>query len=273
MKAMPHPLEFLLESPLYRRFKRDDSAISKLRDFLGPIDAHCHHCNDLSVFAREDQTPSQAMAGYIPVPGDAPFASREFKPYEFSMQFMCSRDSDHKLYFNFRVGEESITKFGEYPSRVDRFHPELEKFAKPLGTYHGEFRSALMLQSHGFGIGSFIYLRRVFEHVLRDLAIRKYEEDSSWAYDEWRKDKRVEDVIDDLSDALPDFLLNNKSLYVILSKGIHELDEDECLAVFPIVKSATEEILDDVLLGQQKEKRRKAVTKQIKDLRSKLGRS
>lgn len=46
---------------------------------------------------------------------------------------------------------------------------------------------------------------------------------------------------------LPDFLVKNRDLYGILSKGIHELSEDECLSYFDPVKAALELILDQAL--------------------------
>ena len=46
---------------------------------------------------------------------------------------------------------------------------------------------------------------------------------------------------------MPDFLADHPKLYSILSKGIHELSEDECLKHFPVVKVGIELILDDKL--------------------------
>lgn len=273
MQPMPSSEELLLESPLYRRFERDDSSIRLLRDMLGPIDVHCPLCRKNSVFSREDQTPGQAMAGVVSTGHDGLIRPDEFKPNTFSMHFKCSRVSDHKLHFHFRVDHDSIMKYGEYPSRIDRLHPDLQKYEKSLGDYFNDYRSAMMFQSHGFGIGAFVYLRRVFERVLRDVATKKYEATKSWSYDDWRKGKRIEDVIKDLSAVLPDFLLDNKVLYGVLSKGIHDLDEEECLTAFPVVRAATEEILDDIIVSQQKAKRREGVSKQLQDVQSKLGKS
>ncbi|KKL23256.1 hypothetical protein LCGC14_2427220 [marine sediment metagenome] len=39
-----------------------------------------------------------------------------------------------------------------------------------------------------------------------------------------------------IKDYLPEFLVENRSLYAILSKGIHALSEDECLQYFETVK-------------------------------------
>ena len=40
-----------------------------------------------------------------------------------------------------------------------------------------------------------------------------------------------------LSDYLPQLLVNNETFYGIVSKGIHELSEEECIEYFPVLKS------------------------------------
>lgn len=55
-----------------------------------------------------------------------------------------------------------------------------------------------------------------------------------------------------LKDHLPKILVENRNLYGILSKGIHELEEEECLEIFPLVNMGIELILDDVLAEKNK---------------------
>ena len=42
---------------------------------------------------------------------------------------------------------------------------------------------------------------------------------------------------------LPEVLINNTTIYGILSKGIHELSEEECRKYFPVVKECIYQIL------------------------------
>ena len=42
---------------------------------------------------------------------------------------------------------------------------------------------------------------------------------------------------------LPEMLTKNTTIYGILSKGIHELSEDECRKYFPVVKKCIYQIL------------------------------
>jgi hypothetical protein len=39
---------------------------------------------------------------------------------------------------------------------------------------------------------------------------------------------------------LPQLLVDNKNLYGIVSKGIHELSEEECLTMFPCIRTGIE---------------------------------
>ena len=42
---------------------------------------------------------------------------------------------------------------------------------------------------------------------------------------------------------LPEVLIKNTTIYGILSKGIHELSEEECREYFPVVKECIYQIL------------------------------
>lgn len=83
-----------------------------------------------------------------------------------------------------RVFKESteVRKIGQYPSAADlafgsldaAFNRELEDgWRRELGT-------AVGLQSHGVGIGSFVYLRRIFEALLEE-AHQQALSDSNWS--------------------------------------------------------------------------------------------
>lgn len=69
-----------------------------------------------------------------------------------------------------------------------------------------------------------------------------------------------------LAHRLPEFLVENKSMYGILSKGIHELSEQECLEAFPIVKLGIEIILDANLEETARKKKITDAKKKIEAL-------
>ena len=70
---------------------------------------------------------------------------------------------------------------------------------------------------------------------------------------------------------MPEFLSSNPKLYAILSKGIHQLDENECLEYFEVMKAGIEEILDDKIRQDESQKRKNVVSGKISNIISKIG--
>jgi hypothetical protein len=67
--------------------------------------------------------------------------------------------------------------------------------------------------------------------------------------------------------------VEHKVLYAILSKGIHELSEEECLQAFPVVRLGIELILDEKIEQQEKERKIKDASKAIQNLSGSVTRS
>ncbi|WP_341277994.1 hypothetical protein [Paenibacillus sp. FSL H8-0537] len=81
---------------------------------------------------------------------------------------------------------------------------------------------------------------------------------------------RVVDRIELLSDLLPQFLVENKAIYSILSKGMHELSEQSCLEMFPVLLLSIELILDEKIEMQLKQRKISGARKSISALMNKL---
>lgn len=67
--------------------------------------------------------------------------------------------------------------------------------------------------------------------------------------------------IDTLKEYLPVVLVVNKNVYGIVSKGIYELSEDECLEMFPYIRAGIELILDDLLAERERKIKEKMFEK------------
>ena len=82
------------------------------------------------------------------------------------------------------------------------------------------------------------------------------------------KKMRMEDKLKKLKKYLPDILFERgfNVIYTKISNGVHNLSEDECVEIFPILKKAIEEILIDKLEMQEKQKRRIEISNQISKL-------
>jgi hypothetical protein len=134
--------------------------------------------------------------------------------------------------------------------------------------YLKEFKRAIGLASHGIGVGSFVYLRRIFEKLIFQ-TFQDNQKEISESIGEF-KTKRMEDKIDVLQNFLSSQLIKMKSIYGILSKGIHELEDAECLTYFNPLKLSIELILDQKIEEKKKSDRDKLVDQQIQEIQRKL---
>lgn len=250
----PTPEEFIVEVPLYEVIKFDDDNLDKgqaLVNFNKTIDIYCPECNMHSIFERKSISYCQDRDGWI-------------NYGRFGIELTCSRNNDHKLFFLFHAKDKTIQKIGQLPSIASLNLFDIKKYSKVLDQrYFVEFTKAIGLSAHGVGVGSFVYLRRIFEFLIEE-SHQKAKSIGEWD-EALYTSARMNEKINLLKTELPDFLVENKSLYSILSKGIHELSEEDCLSAFPIVKVGIELILDDKLEEMNKlrklDEAKKAITK------------
>lgn len=78
----------------------------------------------------------------------------------------------------------------------------------------------------------------------------------------------MDEKIELLKMYLPQFLVDNKSMYSILSLGIHELDEKSCLVHFDTMRVGIEIILDEKLEELRKQEKILAAKKKLDQLKS-----
>ena len=183
----------------------------------------------------------------------------------------CKRKDNDKLRFFVVKGKDFVMKVGQYPSLADIQFAEIgKKYDEVLDTGSlSEFKKAIELAAHGTGVGSFVYLRRIFEGLIfqtfdqhkSTLSIEKKDFAPMW----------MKDKIDVLKDHLPSQLIEMKSIYSILSKGIHQLGEEECLTYFEPLKLSIELILDQKIELELKRKRDEKVKEELKNIHTKLG--
>lgn len=204
----------------------------------------------------------------------------ELSSYEgfFEIQLTCVRTGFVMKYFVMLASVENedetkqyfFQKVGQFPSIADLHISKFKQYDKVIDKKHlKEITRGIGLAANGVGIGSFVYLRRVFEFLIEE-AHQQAIKDTDWNEDDYLKSKVVE-RIDLLKYHLPSFLVENKSIYSILSVGIHKLNEQECLKYFEALKVGIELILDEkVELNNKKRKIEEAklklqqITQQIK---------
>jgi len=160
-------------------------------------------------------------------------------------------------------------KIGQYPTIADLEIGKYKKFSKVISKEHlRELNKAIGLSANGVGVGSFVYLRRIFEKLIENYH-QKAIKTNGWDEDEYVKSRIVE-KIELLKGYLPEAVVKYKKVYSIISKGIHELKEQECLKYFPIVKDAVVAILEQDYLKRENDEKQSELENNIKDLVGKL---
>jgi len=159
-----------------------------------------------------------------------------------------------------------MKKVGQYPSLSDIQFYEAKKYQKLLKDQYSEYTRALGLHASGVGVGSFVYLRRIFENLVEEHHKECLSLDN-WDDSEYQKRHFNEKLVymDSFGRSiLPEELLPIKNkLYGVISKGVHEYTENECLEIFPHIQLAIELILDKELERKQRELKIKYMTSAI----------
>ncbi len=162
-------------------------------------------------------------------------------------QVKCKRSDDIFHFFIYwQPHRNTLMKVGQYPSVADFHIAEIKEYKKllPIDKLK-EFTRAIGLAANGVGIGSFVYLRRIFEYLIIEAYDKAIKDEAINESDFQRS--RMDEKIDLLHGYLPDFLVDNKGMYSILSLGVHELDDETCLAHFDTLRVGIEIILDEKL--------------------------
>ena len=255
---------FLLEAPLYSEYEIPNDS-DKLYELYGSttgfaragpnvkLDGYCSFCGRDTTFTLSP--PS--------VPQGVPWNNLETRTAYDALSITCVRDENHRVRFYIRNYERKVMKIGQYPSLADIAINEVRNKYKSVlkGDNWSELYKAIGLAAHGEGIASFVYLRRVFERLIW----QRFEEHS--VKEKWDRitfsTLRMNERVDFLEDYLPNFLVQNAKLYSIFSLGIHELENEQCLAFFEAGKGSILFVLEDDLKKREDEDRRKLLSQAV----------
>ncbi|QDT26905.1 hypothetical protein Enr10x_22170 [Gimesia panareensis] len=248
MNEIPEPEKFFSQSSLYEKFSITEDNVIKylaIEFFTGILDVHCVECGRHSTFklSNEVALPQISSSPFGDNPNPTPVKEikqmEQFKEYYFLIKdkyramypikyaripnlfakvFTCGRNQNHHMLFYIQSSGDTFQKIGQSPSLRDLHLPELEKYKSVLGRDNlNELRTGVGLYAHGVGIGAFVYLRRVIENLIEKAhVIAKNNPDFD---DENFSDLRMSEKIKSLKGFLPDFLVENRKVYGILSKG------------------------------------------------------
>ncbi|MBI3465505.1 MAG: hypothetical protein HY000_20995 [Planctomycetes bacterium] len=257
-----------MDTPLYHSVVLAQEGLrgaESIIDFLvvltvnpGHLDVYCPGCERDSTFKldRRSYGPDRPRS-YGPMDQrNSQERLSEFIDRPINVEFRCVRNPTHRLLFCLLVSDineigepRQITKIGQFPSQRDLASGAIKRYRRRLDrlgpTMAKEYATALGLHAHGVGIGSFVYLRRIFETLVEE-AHKTAMAKPAWDEDSYAK-ARMSEKIDLLRGILPGTLVQNRKVYGILSKGLHELGEEECLRYFQIVDCGIRVFLDEAI--------------------------
>ncbi len=230
-----HPYTFFFDLPIYTPIKintSNDEQLWNLLCFKGTVDAYHPGLKENTTYSVSPCITNGAQ---------------HFDNYGGVNTFIltCVRTKELFYYYvHYNKQSGVFQKIGQFPS-IAVFHiSQIKKYDKVLNIERlKEFTRAIGLAANGVGIGSFVYLRRIFEELIEE-AHQNSKSQDNWNEENYQKQKMSE-KIELLKNNLPSFLVENKTLYGILSIGIHSLKEEDCLAHFETVKLGIELILDE----------------------------
>jgi len=237
--------KFLEEYPLYKKFITDLHGYSDLGDLPKPaIHMYCKRCeseqtfNMVNEYNELDYRSNDKITGIV-----------------VRVKYQCFGCHNHIRYFfvGFGKGEIEVEnengekekneviyaeKIGQYPAWNIEMDKELEKM---LGEHTEYYKRGLICESQGYGIGAYAYFRRIAEDIIDELLesiLDLVEETEKKQYEEKlkqvKKEKVAENKINLIKDLLPKSLQVDgmnplKQLYGVLSQGIHDETDEECM--------------------------------------------
>lgn len=252
--------EFLLKTPLYEEISVEKSWSSIIGYGYNPavlvtsngsrFDGYCPYCKASTTFTGASTSPGLNRAPEKVISGIVTYEAK------------CARNDMHVLRMYVQFANGKMAKIGQYPSVATLAEGVLKKYTKVLPEEdRQEFARAIGLAAHGIGIGSFVYLRRIFERLI-ERRFKEHRDERGWADEDFVL-RRMDEKIELLQEFLPDFLVTNRKTYKILSLGIHGLDEATCLAMFTVLQSSILIMLDEDEERRQKELQKKAVQAEL----------
>jgi len=258
--------EFLETAPLYswREFKKPHVNRSSL--WIHEIDTYCEVCELSRPFHD-----LRSRGGGAGMPVSTLSSGTSY------LKFSCvSCQKSHREYLVEQIlGEENIRiqKYGELPrSKLVRNRILLKFLKDDLDNYE----KAFICLSHEYGVAAFAYFRRVVENNINRLLDLVQEDAQSSGSDletldaisKLRKDAPMSDKIKVANHALPNHLkpdgLNPLGrLYQVLSEGVHNLSEAECLEKAKTISECLTFLVSELASRQEHRSRFKSMVSKL----------
>ena len=252
---------FLETARSYEKFKIDGTTDFSTARYLGAtIETFCDKCGKNRPF-KSGKVAFQTYRSHIPMTKED--EKERMTEHFIGILFECGGCENTNMahgkgerFIALRITPNLIEKVGQYPSAVKQYEWKYQRYEKDLKRYYGELLEASFSYSTGQGIGAFVYLRRILEHLVntkyKTLTVQNPQADFI---------ERMK-AVDEAEKIIPDELTSERNqLYRVLSKGVHEYDDDECLRLYECAVYVIELILERELEKRERAARVKEVKK------------
>lgn len=188
----------------------------------------------------------------------------------FSVELKCKRKDNDYLKFYFITWGDIIIKIWQYPALADLQFAEIwKKYDQILDKEDLiNFKKAIWLYTHSAWAWSFIYLRKIFENLIWN-TFTDNKASISKNKDDFKK-LHMSEKVKIIKGFLPDEISSFMSIYKILSVGVHELSEQDCLKYFNIMKLSIELILEEKIKANKEKERNDKITKELAEITKEL---
>lgn len=258
---------FLTEEPPYKAIDLNPQYLRRIGSIrTSSVTHYCEKCHQLRTFKSSEWPFYRIDSDYRthftnPIPGYSEQKWAEGYKDVFLLEVTCQHDCGEAHYITLQIANLRIQKIGQYPTFAkEEVHAKLFQYKSLISEYYPELTRAVSAYSQNMGVASFVYLRRILEHLIEG----KYKQYGGTAEEIKFIDKLH--VVENHEKVIPDDFNEIKNqIYSVLSKGVHEYEESECLTLFSAVKYIVESILDEELLKREKAKRAQEAKKIIQD--------
>lgn len=250
------------------------------------IDCYCSKCKDNKTFIISSLDFHQSASCFIraindsfsrsaSLPGGPLTDPRSLFSNErgkFDLELKCPVCNE-TIYFYYVYENGYIIKINTYPDLMNGLKQKFRRYGLLNNddySYTDELITGcyLFYNSHS-GIGSFCYLRRCLENFVKDYTNDLFNEEI--IFEKYNASLKFEEKINIIKAKLDKDVCDMlKPLYSILSFGIHELKEQECLDFFERLREILEILLDERLENINKKNRIQKLKKNLYDDNSKL---
>lgn len=236
------------------------------------LELFCNECNGVRNFVRE----------LYPYTIGDPEIELDY-PYAYLLDYLCSNCKTELKYFALQISQignstsANVYKFGELPSRINNLPTALIKL---FGSDKDLLIKGKNCETQGLGIGAMVYYRRIVENKrnnLFDLIIKALKkigghEQEILKIEAAKSEIQFTKSIEKVKKILPQELFIDGHnpltlLHSAVSKGVHNLSDEECLEIATSIRIVLTELINRIAVISSNEKSLKSALANLDKLK------